>query len=292
MSNLNALITFIMPCKGRLEHLQISLPRLVTQQNSSVVVVDSNCPDGTAGWVSANFPIVKIVCLNDDGIFNLGKSRNKGLEIALTKWVCFIDADVVLTDGFVTKVAPLLKENTYYIFEYNREKANAFGTCIAPRIQLNEIGGYDEVFEGYGGDARDLYYQLERAGLHKYFLTHEFVDFIIQHSDALRSKYYKEKDVRISQSYNALYRLAKLNLSLLGEERNLDITRRRELYAMACEAVKRAHSSINHQAELKLQVPINSSDKSNFNLAQFKRSLSLEIDLSRIADDASNVSQR
>jgi glycosyltransferase involved in cell wall biosynthesis len=290
MSNLDALITFIIPCKGRLEHLRISLPRLVTQQNSSVIVVDSNCPDGTANWVSANFPTVKIVYLNDDGIFNLAKSRNKGLEITVTKWVCFIDVDVVLKEGFVTQVAPLLNENTYYVFEHNPEKAGVFGSCIIPRIPLNKIGCYDEVFEGYGGDARDLYYRLERAGLHKYSLTHEFVDFVIQHPDTLRSKYYQEKDIRISQSCNALYRLAKLNLSLLGEECNLDITKRRELYALACEAVKRAHGSTNHQAELKLQVPINASDKSNFNLAQFKRSISLEIDLSRIADDGSNAS--
>lgn len=158
MSSFDALVTFIVPCKGRLEHLRVSLPRLVTQQYSSVIVVDLDCPDGTANWVSANFPTVKIVCLNDDGIFSLAKSRNKGLEIALTKWVCFIDVDVVLKDGFVTQVAPLLDEDTYYVFEHNPEKAGMFGSCIVPRIPVKKIGSYDEVFEDYGGDARDLYY--------------------------------------------------------------------------------------------------------------------------------------
>jgi glycosyltransferase involved in cell wall biosynthesis len=290
MDNLDALITFIVPCKGRLEHLKVCLPRLVAQQFSSVIVVDSNCPDGTATWVSANFPAVKIVRLNDDGIFNLGRSRNKGLEMALTKWVCFIDVDVVLKEGFVKSIAPLLDENTYYVFEHNPNKVGVFGSCIVPRNALNRIECYDEVFEGYGGDARDLYSRLERAGLKKHFLSHEFIDFVMQHPDALRAKYYKEKDIRISQSCNALYRLAKLNLSSLGGDCNLDTGKRRELYAMACETVKHALASPNHRAELKLPIPINSSDKSNFNLAQFERSVTLEIDLSRIVNDKTNIS--
>lgn len=285
MSNVDPLITFIVPCKGRLKHLRISLPRLVVQQKSSVIVVDSDCPDGTANWVSANFPTVKIVRLSDDGVFNAARSRNKGLEIALTKWICFIDGDVVLKDGFVTQVTPLLEENAYYVFERNSKNAGLFGSCIVPRITLNKIGCYDEVFEGYGGETRDLYYRLERAGLDKHFLTHEFVDFVIQHSDGLRSEYHKEKNIRVSRSCNTLYRLAKLSLLLLTEERSIDIAKRRELYAMACDAVRRALASSNHLAELKLHIPITAPQKSDFNLAEFRRRVSLEIDLSRIAND-------
>lgn len=240
MSNSDALITFIVPCKGRLDHLKISLPRLVAQESSSVTVVDSDCPDGTSIWVKTNFPTVSIVRLHDEGIFNLARSRNKGLETANTKWICFIDVDVVLKEGFVTYVAPLLDESRYYLFEYNPEKAGVFGSCIVPRTVLNNIGCYDEVFEGYGGDARDLYYRCERAGLQKQFITHEFIDFVVQHTDAQRSEYYTEKDIRISQSWNALYRLAKVNLGLLGQDCNQDLEKRRKLFEMAREAVKRA----------------------------------------------------
>jgi len=289
MSNLDALITFIVPCKGRLDYLKISLPRLVAQKNSSVIVVDSDCPDGTAMWVTTNFPTVNVVRLDDEGIFNLGRSRNKGLESAVTKWICFIDVDVVLKEGFVPYVAPLLDENHYYLFEYNPEKPGVFGSCIVPRAALNNIGCYDEVFEGYGGDARDLYYRCERAGLKKQFIMHEFIDFVMQHSDALRSEYYSEKDIRISQSWNALYRLAKLNLALLGQDCNQDLEKRQQIFKMARETVKHALASADHRAELVLHVPIDNSDKSNFNMAEFKRKITLEIDLSRIAKDRAST---
>ena len=55
MNESDPLITFIVPCKGRLEQLKMSLPRLVAQQNSSVIVVNSDCPDGTATWVGDKF---------------------------------------------------------------------------------------------------------------------------------------------------------------------------------------------------------------------------------------------
>src|SRR5262249_37303582 len=118
-------------------------------------------------------------------------------------------------------------------------------------------------------------------------LTHEFIDFVAQHADALRSKYYKEKDIRISQSCNALYRLAKLNLGLLGQDCNQDIERRRALYEMARGTVKRALADRDHRAELELDIPIEKSDKSNFNLAQFERRITLQVNLSSITEDVS-----
>jgi glycosyltransferase involved in cell wall biosynthesis len=285
MNTSDALVTFIVPCKGRLQQLKLSLPRLLAQQNSSVTVVDSDCPDGTANWVETHFPGVRTVRVTDAGVFNLGRSRNKGFETALTNWICFIDVDVVLKNGFVTYLAPLLRDDSYYVFEYSREKNGVFGSCIVPHAALTSIGCYDEVFEGYGGDARDLYYRLEKAGLKKQFLTHEFVDFVAQHTDGMRSRYYTEKDIRISQSCNALYRLAKLNLGLLGQDCNQDLEKRRTLYEMARETVKRALADVDHRATLELDIPIDKSDKSNFNLAQFERKFALQVDVSSIAKD-------
>ncbi len=131
MNKSDALITFVVPCKGRLEQLKMSLPRLVAQQNSSVTVVDSDCPDGTAAWVGANFPTVKIVRVNDEGIFNLGRSRNKGFETAFTKWICFIDVDVVLKKDFVTYLAPLLSRRSAIFYSSTIEKKSAYLVLVS-----------------------------------------------------------------------------------------------------------------------------------------------------------------
>ena len=54
---------------------------------------------------------------------------------------------------------------------------------------------------------------------------------------------------------------------------------------MARETVKRALAHTDHRAELKLDIPIDKSDKSNFNLAQFERKVTLQVDVSSIAKD-------
>ena len=56
---------------------------------------------------------------------------------------------------------------------------------------------------------------------------------------------------------------------------------------MARETVKRALADTDHRAELKLDIPIDKSDKSNFNLAQFERKVTLQVDVSSIVKDVS-----
>ena len=54
---------------------------------------------------------------------------------------------------------------------------------------------------------------------------------------------------------------------------------------MARETVNRALADKDHRAELELDIPIDNSDKSNFNLAQFERKVTLQVDVSSIAKD-------
>ncbi len=40
--------SIITTCKGRLEHLKQTLPAMLAQKDSEVIVVDYSCPHGTA----------------------------------------------------------------------------------------------------------------------------------------------------------------------------------------------------------------------------------------------------
>jgi len=89
------LISFIVTCKGRLEHLMVSLPRLIGQRNSKVILVDSECPDGAGDWAESQFNEITIVRIQDQGQFHITRARNEGLKNASTEWICFIDADII-----------------------------------------------------------------------------------------------------------------------------------------------------------------------------------------------------
>ena len=48
--------SIVTTCKGRLEHLQRSLPSFAAQSGAEVVVVDYDCPDGTGIGLQRTFP--------------------------------------------------------------------------------------------------------------------------------------------------------------------------------------------------------------------------------------------
>ena len=95
------MITFIIPCKGRLEHLKKTLEFVMAQKNDvEVIVVDYDCPDNAGNWVEQAFPSVKVVRSDQQTIFNASKARNLGLKAATSEFVCFLDADICIPSDF------------------------------------------------------------------------------------------------------------------------------------------------------------------------------------------------
>src|SRR6266404_326707 len=107
-------ICFITTCRGRLPHLQQSLPTFVAQPGTSCVVVDYDCPQGTAAWVQQAYPQVTVVQATDQPRFELSKARNLSAQAAGAPWLCFVDADVQLSPHFAAAVSPLLQTGFYY----------------------------------------------------------------------------------------------------------------------------------------------------------------------------------
>ena len=110
MSSLES-VTFslVTTCKGRLAYLKDSLPTWARLRHSDfeIVVVDYDCPDGTADWVRRHRPqllkrsgadAIQVVKVPDRPRFNLNDARNHGIAAARGKWVITIDSDVHVVD--------------------------------------------------------------------------------------------------------------------------------------------------------------------------------------------------
>jgi hypothetical protein len=151
-------LTFIVTCKGRLHHLQQSLPLLAQQENTQCIVVDYNCPQGTGDWVATHFPKVQVVRVSDKPHFHVSHARNLGANAANSTWICFLDADTLLHVGFLQEIMPLLTAKKYLQPAPFIPELCGLLICRLEDFQL--AGGYDEVFQGWGCENNDLVLRL------------------------------------------------------------------------------------------------------------------------------------
>jgi GT2 family glycosyltransferase len=272
-------LTFIVTCKGRLDHLRVSLPRLMAQPDCRTIVVDSNCPDGAARWVSSSHPDATVVLLDDQGQLNLPKCRNAGLQRSQTEWVCFVDADVVVSHDFQSLGKLSLERGAYYIFKSSNKRAEPTGTCIVSRDDAIRVGGYDEAFEAWGGEDRDFYHRLEMTGVETRYFPDYLIEKVIAHSDARRSLYYSNKSLTQSFAVAALYARAKLSAMALNDHRPLDLIERKRLYALARNTVDCAVEAGDKKSVMTCDVPKNGGTL--FFGVAVSQKIWLEVDLSR-----------
>jgi glycosyltransferase involved in cell wall biosynthesis len=218
------LLSAIVTCKGRLEHLKLTLPALMALPDCEVVVVDYDCPDGAAAWVRDGYPAAKVVQLSDRPFFNLAKARNAGAALATAPWLLLIDADVIVEPTLTKAVRPNLRPGVFMWAV--AEARDLAGTKIVARDDFINVGGYDEVFEGWGAEDTDLADRLSWIGRRPTAFPPRLLTSI-PHDDALRGRFHENATPHVR--INTLYRNAKMDLLRQGVR--LDEAGRRRLYA-------------------------------------------------------------
>lgn len=211
-------VAFVTTCKGRLHHVQQTLPSLVAQAPAEVILVDYGCPDNTGGWVEKHFPEVKVVRVNDDPGFCLPRARNIGAEHSSASWICFIDADIRVNAGWLDWLEQNLQDGHFYqaALVDGARNPETFGTVVCPRTAFEAVDGYDEVFRGWGGEDDDLYTRLIESKLvRSATYPARFVE-AISHADAERTTYHAIKSVEVQCLINACYIKAKNQLRNYG----------------------------------------------------------------------------
>lgn len=224
-------ITFITTCKGRLHHVQQTMPMLAKIHQAEIVFVDYGCPQKSGEWVAQHFPEVQVVSVSDDEGFCLPRARNLGAERAQTPWLFFIDADM----GVKPELGAWLEKPRFPLNMYRaslvdgKRSPDTWGTFLCHQAMFKKAGGYDEAFRGWGGEDVDLYRRLGQMGMD----TAEYpVDFLepIPHDDAQRVAFQQLKDLRLNHVVNETYMAAKTvflsqmrGKTHLPEGRNLEL---------------------------------------------------------------------
>ena len=240
--------SIITTCKGRLDHLKATLPKMVAQGASEVIVVDYSCPEKTGEWVASNFPAVRVVSVPGQQQFSNWKARNAGASVATSDILLFVDADTALADGATEWLSANLPEQAFGFFKraasqsFNkggpRLAANQLkGFHVIPAAAFRRVGGYDEVLEGYAAGAdTDLEEKLLRTRLAKHALDTRIVESVIQHDAASRTEHHAHP-VSVSYGAGLLYRAAKRVLLRTRGDVELPLRVRQHLYGAAVQAM-------------------------------------------------------
>lgn len=204
------LLSFVVPCKGRLTNLRRTLPILARFRESECVVVDYDCPQQSGRWAKARFPNVNVVFVPPGVPWQLAKARNIGARAASAPFLCFLDSDYLVTPDFFAALAPHLSDDRF-IITANREDGTA-GFLVCPRSRFLEVM-YDEHFDGYGREDSDITLAMHASGLQGVRLRNSFV-FHIPHDAVLRTKFYVVKDADESLGLMSAHLFRKWGLSI------------------------------------------------------------------------------
>jgi glycosyltransferase involved in cell wall biosynthesis len=236
--------SIITACKGRLDHLRRTLPRMLGQAGAEVIVVEYSCPEGTADVVEREFPQAKVIRVEGEKGFSNWRARNLGAAAASGNVLIFCDADTILAEGAVEKLAKSMPAKSFGFFtRHSTEKFNRSGSRLAknqmrgfhviPAAAFKALDGYDEVAGGYaaGGDT-DLEERLMRRGFKGRQLGDGIVEDVIEHAPETRFTYHADP-IAVSYAAGQLYRRAKLALMSITRKPNLPLKTRQDLYRAA-----------------------------------------------------------
>lgn len=221
------MLTIVMTCKGRLGQLQQSLPLLAAQDRLALIVVDYGCPERAGDWVAVHHPKALVVRGPADTDFNIAHARNLGAAQARTPWLAFVDADILVGASFADDLAGRLEDACF--FQPDPCPHELSGLVVCPREDFLRIGGYDEVFRGWGTEDRDLYARLERAGCRRRQFSAGGMR-ALAHGDAQRTRFHAITDRFLSLRINGMYFQIKHDLSRLSGLIDLPLQDRLALY--------------------------------------------------------------
>ena len=229
---------FIVPCKGRLEHLQRSLPPRLGLPDVENLVVDYDCPDGAGDWVQEHAPEARVVRVEGAPYYNASAARNVGAAMARADWLVFVHADVIVGRAFLSQVQARCEPG---VFLEAPRVSDAAGTLVVSQEDFRRVGGYDDTYEGWGEEDIDFRDLLVESGLRPLVLSEGLFE-TIDHDDELRTQFFEQKDRVVSLAAHRVYRAVKFDLlRLRGEAMSEEM--RRDIWATITSQVASAHES-------------------------------------------------
>lgn len=212
-----------------MHNLKHALPEFLKQENTEVIVVDYDCPDGTSDYVARIHPDARVVLVADKPKFNTSHARNLGAMQAKGKFLIFLDADVVIAEHFVKNIDTQMTDQSFALFGPPAQNSLR-GSCVVSRKDFENIGGYDELLGGYEGEDLELYARLRFVGARQIMLDPAIVLDVIEQNAEERTRF-RDPDLKMQFLRGQLYMLAKETVMRVLETPVLKLELRKKMLA-------------------------------------------------------------
>lgn len=183
------LISLCVPIHNRLRDLARTLPCLLATANASppteVLILDYNSTDGLEEWVRDK----SVTYLRYTGrpYFHKAHAFNLALLSGIGRFVALLGADAMPHRDYVKALRELIAQDCIWM---RGDKLR--GIVCVQKAEFIAAGGYDERFELYGPEDRDLEDRLVRRG-GKFGLVPDGLMSVIPTSDRDKIKHYRLK---------------------------------------------------------------------------------------------------
>jgi glycosyltransferase involved in cell wall biosynthesis len=190
-------VSVIIPCKGRLDHLQQTIPNVLKQsfQDMEVIVVDYACPQNTWRWV-AGLVSPKVRCeiaKVEPNEWSLSAARNFGFKHAKGEVILFLDADTIIDQEFIIQ-SYLLLQPGHFVTGLVAPPWNGCGCMMVYREDFERARGYNEALKSWGYEDMDMYGRLETAGLTRLSFNPKLI-VNIQHENCIRNEFHGNQNI-------------------------------------------------------------------------------------------------
>lgn len=270
------LISFIVTCKGRLAHLQKSIPELIRQKESEIILVDYSCEDFCGDWVSKNHPSVVVVKVLGEDKFSLSRARNIGAASAKGNIFVFVDADHITNTGLSSHIYEMMERADWSSSGSSPREADICGFLCVKKDVFNNIGGYDEVFKGWGGEDIDIMVRIRMSGAVFSQIDTKFITSI-PHGDELRQLDSNHPMLNMGRvaSLQASQLYMHIKIDVVNMYGHLDLDLREKIYASCARAIVERGGKSN--VHISVDVPQNAMSKFS---RRIKKSINYTVDFS------------
>jgi len=159
-----ALISLCVPVHNRTFDLKMVMPGWIEAANNSppveIVVLDYNSTDDLYEYIqSLNNQNITYRKYSGRSYYHMAHARNLSVLASSGEYVSIMSADIYVTTNFISTLRE--KIATGCVWMYGRHAA----LITLKRDEFIAAGGYDERFEFYGPEDKDLNDRLRRRGL-------------------------------------------------------------------------------------------------------------------------------